>query len=305
MKTTGNRLLPTIAFIMTAVGRFSASAVCVVAMVVCAGEALAGEEALTFFGWSDQHVQTNGDGRHLAPAIEAMNTLPGTKYPARIGGEVARPEFVFGCGDITEWPTTAAKQTYDELITKRLKFPSYDIIGNHDEGGKVPSDTMKRWIIARHASLTYTFDKGGVHFIALFSKYDESLNSPAQPITKEALDFVRKDLAKLPKGTPVVVAAHLCFDAITNRDEVVEAFGDANVILVLGGHYHKAKVDVYRGFHFVQLPSPAPNSPNEITAIRLSLDRLVAIPYDYEKKEWDTEPGKTLDVPIKGPKRSR
>lgn len=273
------------------------SVISIAVSAVCASEG-----ALTFFGWSDQHVQTDGDGSHLIPAIEAMNDLPGTKYPADIGGKVAEPEFVLGCGDITEWPTTAARETYDELVTKRLKFPSYDIIGNHDEGGMMPSETMKKWIIARHGSLTYTFDKGGVHFIALFSGYDESLNNPAQPITKASLDFLRKDIAKLPKGKPVVVAMHLCFDALTNRDELVEAFGDANVILVLGGHYHKAKVDGYRGIHFVQLPSPAPKSPNEFTVIRITSDRLVAIPYDYEKKEWDTDPGKTLDVQIKGPR---
>jgi len=281
------------------------SAVLFVAAVLRAGEALAGGPGLTFFGWSDQHVQTDGDGSHLIPAIEAMNGLPGTKYPADIGGKVPEPEFVLGCGDITEWPTTAAKGTYDELITKRLKFPSYDIIGNHDEGGNVPSETMNGWIIARHRSLTYTFDKNGVHFIALFSSYDESLNSPAQPITKQALDFIRKDLGKIPKGNPVVVAIHLCFDSLTNRDELVEAFGDANVILVLGGHYHKAKVDKYQGIHFVQLPSPAPKSPNEFTVIRITSDRLVAISYDYEKKEWDTDPRKTLDVRINGPRNNR
>ncbi|NQT84137.1 hypothetical protein HQ563_14010 [bacterium] len=280
------------------------SVICLLASAMCAGQALAGEAALTFFGWSDQHIQTNGDGRHLLPAIEGMNSLPGVKYPASVGGKVAEPAFVFGCGDITEWPTTAAKRTYEELITKRLKFRSYDIVGNHDEGGKVPSETMKSWIIARHGALTYTFDKGGVHFIALFSKYDESLNSPAQPITKEALDFVRRDLAKVPKNMPVVVAAHLCFDAMTNRAEVVKAFGDANVILVLGGHYHKSKVDKYVGVNFVQLPSPAPNSPNEFTVIRITSDRLVAIPYDYEKKKWVNSPVKVLDVAVKGPDKA-
>ena len=276
----------------------------ILSICLAVSAAWAGDAELTFFGWSDQHVQTDGDGSHLLPAIEAMNALPGTDYPARLGGKVAEPRFVFGCGDITEWPTAAARRTYDELVTERLRFPSYDILGNHDEGGKVPGDTMKDWIIARHGALTYTFDKSGVHFIALFSPYDENLNSPAQPIANEALRFLREDLAKLPKGNPVVVATHLCFDAITNRDELVEAFGDANVVLVLGGHYHEAKVDTYRGFHFVQLPSPAPDGPNEITVIRITSDRLVAIPYDYERKEWDTDPGKTLDVPIKGPPKS-
>ncbi len=275
------------------------------ASMPAASQPVAGESGLTFFGWSDQHVQTDGNGSHLIPAIEAMNNLPGTMYPEAIGGRVADPEFVFGCGDITEWPTTAAKETYNELITKRLKFPSYDIIGNHDEGGNVPSETMKKWIIGRHGSLSYTFDKGGVHFIALFSKYDESLNNPAQPITKEALDFLHKNLAGISPQKPVVVAMHLCFEALTNRDELVEAFGDANVILVLAGHYHKATVNKYRGISFVQLPSPTPKSPNEVTVISVTSDHLVAIPFDYEKKEWDADPRKTLDVPIDGPKSDR
>ena len=267
----------------------------------CAVSTLAGEIGLTFFGWSDQHVQTSGDASHLIPAVEAMNALPGADYPPQIGGKVARPALVIGCGDITEWPTTAAKNAYDELVTKRLEFPGYDVAGNHDSGGKVPSQTIHRWLIARHGALSYTFDSGGVHFIALFSRYDENLGSPAQPIAQEALDFLRTHLAKVPNATPVVVATHLCFDAITNKPELVEAFGDANVILVLGGHYHKAKVDSFGGFHFVQLPSPAPNGPSEVTVVRITPDRLIAIPYNYEENKWAEGPRKILDVPIDGP----
>jgi hypothetical protein len=118
-----------------------------------------------------------------------------------------------------------------------------------------------------------------VHFTAVFSKYDESLNSPAQPVSQEALDFIRSDLNKEPQATPVVVALHVCFDAITNRDELVDAFGEANVIAVLGGHYHKAKADRFRNVNFLQLPSPAPNSQPEIMVIRIARDRLLAIPY--------------------------
>ena len=256
--------------------------------------------ALTFFGWSDQHVQTDGDAEHLVPAIDAMNAFPGTPYPENIGGQVATPAFVFGCGDITEWPTHAAMKAYDQLITERLKFSSYDILGNHDEGGKTPSETMKKWLVSRHASPSYTFHHKGVHFVALFSKYDESLNSPAQPLTEEALQFLRTSLADLAAGTPVVVATHLCFDAITNRDALIDATGDANVIAILGGHYHKAKVDRYRGRNFVQLPSPAHGSPSEFTVVRISADRIVAIPYDYEQKKWSEDSRKVLNATIRG-----
>jgi hypothetical protein len=233
-----------------------------------------------------------------------MNDLPGRRYPDEVGGVVAEPAFVLGCGDITEWPTHAAMKTYDELITKRLRYPSFDVAGNHDTGGKAPSKTITNWLIARHGALSYTFDRGGVRFVMVFSEYDETLNNPSQPVAKGALEFIRKELARVPEGAPVVVATHLCFDAITNRDEVVETIGKANVLAVLGGHYHKAKVNHYRGVHFVQLPSPAPNSPSEVTVIRVTRDRLTAVPFDYEKERWSTGPGKRLMSSIRGPRRS-
>jgi len=275
---------------------------------IAAGSAAAAPPAtqpasLTFFGWADQHIKTDGSGEHCHASIDAMNTLPGTAYPPTIGGTVATPAFVFGCGDITEWPTHAAMRTYDRLVTRRLKFPAYDVMGNHDEGGKVPSQTIAKWLIARHGALSYTFARQGVHFIIVHSKYDANLGSPAQPITEEALTFIRAELGKLSAGAPAVVATHLCFDAITNRDAVVKAFGEANVILVLGGHYHKPVVHRYRGFHFVQLPSPKPvrGAPNAVTVIRIEPKRLVAVPYDCTRKAWVDDPRKILDVAIKGP----
>jgi len=263
------------------------------------------EKTLTFFGWSDQHVQVDGNGEHLIPAIDAMNALPGRAYPETIGGNVDKPAFVFGAGDISEWPSRAALDTYEQLVTKRLKFPTYDIAGNHDIGGLSPSDTVLNWIIKRHGALRYTFDKGGVRFIGLFSEYDESLNNPAQPISKQALQYLRQTLAKVPEGKPVIVATHLCFDAITNRDEFVDAFGKANVILVLGGHYHKATVHSFRGINFVQLPSPGPKSANEFTVLRITSDRLIAIPFNYKENRWAFEKQKILDVQIKGPVKTQ
>src|SRR5512143_1158866 len=248
-----------------------------------ADSSLPRQAGLTFFGWSDQHIQVDGNGEHLIPAIEAMNALPGRPYPESIGGTVDKPACVFCAGDITEWPSRAAIDTYEQLITKRLKFPTYDIAGNHDIGGLSPSDTVLNWLTKRHGALRYTFDKGGVRFIGLFSEYDEKLNNPAQPISKGALQYLRETLAKVPEGKPVVVATHLCFDAITNRDELVDACGKANVILVLGGHYHKATVHSFRGFNFVQLPSPEPKSAREFTVLRVTSDRLVAVPFNYKE----------------------
>jgi hypothetical protein len=169
---------------------------------------------------------------------------------------------------------------------------------------------MKEWFKRRYGDLSYTFDQGGVHFACPFSAYDESLGSPAQKITTEAMDFLRENLhrhyspdvvpeklASIPKGRPIIVAVHLCLDAMTNRDAFVDALGDANVIMVLGGHYHKATVRPYRGVDFVQLPS-VNSAWSEVTVIRITSHRLVAIPYDYSKGQWTDDSQKILDTKI-------
>jgi hypothetical protein len=265
-----------------------------------AGAALAAEPAgLTFYGWSDQHVATDGNVDHVRPFVDAMNALEGTPYPASVGGTVAKPRFVIGAGDITEWPTVAAMRAYDDLLEHHLAIRAYDVLGNHDDGGEVPSDTMIQWIKKRHGSLSYTFEEEGVRFIMLWSAFDPK-GEPSQPLTREALDFLRGELKKVPEGMPVVIVTHLCYEAMTNKDDLVEAIGNANVILILGGHYHYAGVHRYRGLNWVQLPSPK-SKFTEFTVIRITRDHLMARPYDFKKKKWVTEASKVLDVGIRGP----
>ena len=253
--------------------------------------------ALTFFGWSDQHTNTSGDTSRLHPFVDAMNTMAGTAWPKTVGGKVAKPSFVIGAGDITEWPTHAAMKGYDSLLNNRLQFPAYDVLGNHDDGGRAFSPTMINWLKKKHGSLSYTFEKGGVVFIGLWSKFDPK-GKPAQPLTQEALTYLKEQLAKLSKEKPVVIFTHLCHDAMTNRDELVNTIGKSNVIMILGGHYHYSSVNQYRGINFVQLPSPK-SKVTEFTVIRITKDRLIAIPYDFTKKSWVSESKKVLDTKIK------
>jgi len=146
--------------------------------------------------------QTDGDGRHLVPAIEAMNALPGRPYPETLGGTVEKPVFVFNLGDISEWPSRAALDTYEQIITKRLKFPSYEIAGNHDIGGLSPNDTVLDWIRQHHGALRYTFEKDGVCFIALFSEYDERLNDPAQRLRRKPWTTCGRRWPRSPRASP-------------------------------------------------------------------------------------------------------
>ena len=271
----------------------------VAALSLLAPTLVAAGPAFTFYGWSDQHTKTSGDTSTLHPFVDAMNTMAGTPWPKSVGGKVPKASFVIGAGDITEWPTNAAMKGYDALLNDRLKFPAYDVLGNHDDGGRAFSPTMINWLKKKHGGLSYTFEKGGVVFIGLWSKFDPK-GKPAQPLTKEALAYLKEQLARLPREKPVVIFTHLCHDAMTNRDELVETIGKSNVIMVLGGHYHYSSVNQYRGLTFVQLPSPK-SKFTEFTVFQVTQNRLIAMPYDFKKKEWVSGSRKVLDKKIKGP----
>lgn len=231
-----------------------------------------------------------------------MNHMPGTPYPDELSGNVAEPAFVIGAGDVTEWPTNAAMRGYDSLLKNNLKWKAYDVLGYHDDGGRAFSPTMLNWSKKRHGGLSYVFEAFGVKFIALWSKFDPR-GKPFQPLTKEALNYLRERLAKTTDGQPAVLFTHLCHDAMTNRDELVDAIGDANVVLVLGGHYHYSSVNKYRGLNFVQLPSPK-SKFTEFTVFRITSDRLFAMPYDFVKKQWVSGSRKSLDVAIRFPAKA-
>ena len=271
----------------------------VAALSLLAPTLVAAGPAFTFYGWSDQHTKTSGDTSTLHPFVDAMNTMAGTPWPKSVGGKVPKASFVIGAGDITEWPTNAAMKGYDALLNDRLKFPAYDVLGNHDDGGRAFSPTMINWLKKKHGGLSYTFEKGGVVFIGLWSKFDPK-GKPAQPLTKEALAYLKEQLARLPREKPVVIFTHLCHDAMTNRDELVETIGKSNVIMVLGGHYHYSSVNQYRGLTFVQLPSPK-SKFTEFTVFQVTQNRLIAMPYDFKKKEWVSGSRKVLDKKIEGP----
>lgn len=269
-----------------------------------------------------------------------MRQIVGQRYPEDIGGSVATPSLVLGCGDCTDWPTRQAVKSYERTIAQ-LPWPTYQIMGNHDEGDTAASriiDTlalvvtlgvaftvlllcffllglarrlrhrrglrlllalvltgiaacvslystasdphrMRNWIVARHGDVSYSFDANEAHFVMLFSKYN-----PRHQITDDALTFLRNDLKSVPAGKPVIVASHYCFEAISNRDAYVDAMGDANVVLVLGGHYHQSTVNEYRGKRFVQVGSPRTGSM--FTVVRVRGNQVSNIAWDFHRRQW-------------------
>lgn len=108
-----------------------------------------------------------------------------------------------------------------------------------------------------------TFDHKGVHFIILNST-DGSLEE--YQIGKEQLEWLRQDLEKTGKETPIVISLHVPmlslyypvvegnfkpYDMIANTKQVVDMLKGYNIQVVLQGHQHIHEELRERGHWFV------------------------------------------------------
>lgn len=220
--------------------------------------------SLTFFMISDLHYDwpAVGDYAMQRAAIKAMNELPGKPYPKAIGGVVAEPRGVVALGDLVESNKTAAYAAWEADFgmkgEKLLRFPIYELLGNHDNTvNTVGWEGVKRRnpLRADVASISangyhYSFDWNGVHFvmanICSADDVDPSLQHKVDP--RKALEFIKEDLKKNvgESGRPVIVLQH--FD-LYNRAWISQAQVDAlgaalapyNVILLAHGHSHTSR----------------------------------------------------------------
>lgn len=220
---------------------------------------------ITFFGTTDTHY-SDGPPAGARVRIDAMNALPGTPYPDSVGGAVAEPRGVVFTGDLTnasqeiEW----SRFTLDFGINGegRLRFPVYELTGNHDAGNTevgfgYPQEGI-RWrnqyrpgIVNKSASgLNYSWDWDSVHFLAM--------NEDATPLVPDSLPFLKADLEKNvgTSGRPVVVLMHY---GVANKDwfstiwwtpgerqAFHESIKNYNVIAILHGHtYNSGWFDSY------------------------------------------------------------
>lgn len=246
-------------------------------IVFCAISALARD--LTFFQVSDTHYGLSPMGDKMVPLlVEKMNMLPGTDFPADIGGKVGRPRGVIHTGDITNDGKVEQWQMFvrDYGLTGgdgRLAWPVYETFGNHDGGAGLPvrngiRERNKNRVGVSEVSengLHYSWDWDGVHFVSC----GVSVGTTTHPYDPEnSFEFLEKDLKQNvgSSGRPVIVFHHFGFDKAHSlswwpekwRTNYYALIKDYNVIAILQGHAHESfiyqwnGIDVYHPPHFRQ-----------------------------------------------------
>ncbi|HEV3437021.1 MAG TPA: metallophosphoesterase [Gemmata sp.] len=227
---------------------------------------------------TDVHITND---RNSPKGVDAM-------FAHMLGRKDWTPEIILDTGDTVmsvDGNTTGAKAAEQialwKAAVKACPVPIHACLGNHDVwDGKEPTDAipaekkgfgLMTEVLGMPAPY-YSFDKGGWHFIALNSmcgwpKYGA--------LTPEHFGWLKADLDKTSKTTPVLVMSHLPILSVTslvygdscrkNNDNLVpgvwqhadvwaitEVFRKhPNVKLCLSGHMHTCDRVEYRGVWYV------------------------------------------------------
>ena len=165
-----------------------------------------------------------------------------------------------------------------EKSVEGFNMPVYNTVGNHEvygwhndeEGIEEHPEFGKGMYESRIGNRYYSFDHKGWHFIVLDAIYRSEKGYYIGKIDDEQIDWLKQDLQKLDKETPIVVSAHIPFitartqlsngalaansegTIITNAREVLLEFWEYNLKLVLQGHLHFLE-DIYvnNDVHFI------------------------------------------------------
>ena len=243
---------------------------------------------LTFFVWSDTHFgyeQRFADGDLRGDVVTQMNRLPGWPYPPEVGGAVAAPAFVMHCGDIIDGEHHGeAGLALRRYFTAGLRFPVYETLGNHDLHEPFLSVFRQQY-----GGASYSFAAGGCHAIALAGEYDAA---EVGTIGADGLAFLRRDLATVAAGTPILLFTHSRLDRVRHGADVLTLLAGHRVVAIVSGHLHRPAYHRLNGIacldvgHCRNHPQD-PESGRSFSVVRLQGGTLSALAWRWDCRDWD------------------
>ncbi len=279
---------------------------------------------ITFFVTTDLHYNLDPLGRENKwLVIDKMNNLPGTSYPAGVGGgAVKTPRGVLMTGDLTDGSSAAqwAEFTEDFAVNGegRVYYPVYEGCGNHDGG---PTTAVRQGIAARNLlrnNLTnisangrhYSWDWDDVHFVCLNlypgigngepNNYgDNAWNTP-----EDSLTFLISDLAEnvSDSGRPVLLYQHYGFDGFSTgwgwwttleMQRYYDAIKNYNVIGILWGHSHAVAISTWNGINVFNCGSIG----SGFMVFHITPDENLVVAYRNKEDTWGASTKKAISIP--------
>lgn len=209
----------------------------VISHVAGSADTIPANATLRFVQVSDSHIGFRGPANtdvsgSFSDAIEQVNALG------------HRPDFVVHTGDLTHLATPAQFDQVKQLMTGLRTGHVFTVPGEHDSIDDAGQKYRRALGAGSRGDGWYSFDVGGVHFIALVN----TLNlRKLGHLGEDQIDFVRKDVAGLSADTPIVVFSHIPLFALypnwgwgtDDATRVLALLRRFSSVTCLNGHIHQ------------------------------------------------------------------
>ena len=231
-------------------------------------QAKAAYDDFYFVQLSDSHWGFSGP-----PNPDAQNTL--RQAVATVNALDDAPDFIVFTGDLTHTTDDPGerrrrmaqfKEIVSALKVKQVRFMPGEHDASLDRGA-----AFKEFF----GETFYSFDHKGVHFIAV-----DNVSDPGARIGDEQLEWIKQDLARRPKDSPIVVLTHRpLFDlvpkwdwATRDGDKALAIFMQYPQVTVFYGHIHQEHHHTtghiaHHSAKSLIFPLPAPGSQPDRTPL--------------------------------------
>lgn len=181
-------------------------------------------EPFTFALLTDIHI-SNGNQKPLEDLQRSVDDINSQSNIA----------FVLVSGDITEGGDRLAMENVKAQLD-RLKIPYYATSGNHETTW---SESGVQDFSRVFGDNRFQFSYNGIYFLGFNS--GPVIRMADGHVAPQDIDWIKENLDKLPKGTPVIPVTHypLQNGDVDNWYQVTDVLRQYNVQCVLGGHYHR------------------------------------------------------------------
>ena len=228
---------------------------------------------------SDTHIGFNKDANPdvngtLVRTIELVNALP------------VQPELIIHTGDITHLSRAAEFELAQQVLSQLRATELHTVPGEHDIADATVSEYFNRFGQASGNKGYYSFDRAGVHFIALVNVLQFRPGGLGN-LGTEQLGWVAADLKGRRDSTPIVVFAHMPLWPVYepwgwgtgDAGELLGQLRRFGSVTVLNGHIHQIvqKVEGHITFHTARstaYPQPAPGVGAGPGPLKVPADQL-------------------------------
>jgi Icc protein len=203
------------------------------------GEALAAPtDEFTFVQISDTHI-----GFHLEANPDPSATMQAALD--RIAKLPKRPAMIIHTGDVSHLSKPAEFDTAEQIM-KGAKFHTHYVPGEHDVIGDDGKQFFARFAKEAKPGGWYSFDQGGVHFVAM-NNVQNFEKDKAGGFGTDQLEWLEKDLKGRTASTPIVVFTHIPMWPIypqwgwatADAPQALAYLKRFGSVTVLNGHIHQ------------------------------------------------------------------